>query len=837
MKAFLSHSSLDKEIVRTIAKELGRQYCIYDEFHFTNGREFKKSIEDGLEESSIFILFASMNSQESLWVQFEIEEAWYKKLYKNLSKALVYIVDEELRIDSLPNWLTRTLIKREKSPKIIARDIRHHLDKLLMERNAPYFVGRSSTTEELEQYLMPLDGSQAPKVLFITGLPGIGRRTFIKKAMPSIYGFNKFIEIEINDGDNIKDICIKIADYVEPYTNLDAFKNIIKEIRDNDESSAVTRIISNLKKIVSIGELPIFLDSNGLLNNDGYIYDYVKQILINISPQDDIYLVFISHRRPQFTSGVNVPILQIFPLKNSDTKRLLTILANRNNVKINSLQIEELSEYVAGYPPAAYFSIQQARTYGIELVMNDKSRLMQFRTTIFLRHFAEISLNKTEKDILRLLATFNPLPFEVILNTVDIEINILQSILIKMIDLSFVNISDAGYYKIASPIADPAIHAFDFPSSEENDKTAKNLSAYIEKHNEEISHLELSRVLFKAAQLSKNTNLSESAVHLASDLILLTETLYHSRNYESVIETGLIALSERPNCESARQYVIKAYIKLEKYDYAENQIQELKKVSSLRDIYYLNGFLERNRNNFGSAIDYYEKSLKTGYHGAAIYRELSMCHYNIGNVEEAFRYINLAKEKHSENKYIIDLLAQISIQLGNEKSALDALKILESINEKGYYYHRLSRFHLAFHRSKEALESAIAAKNSFSKVPFEVLAQYILCLIEMQQYSEAETTIDFLDRSFNKIKKDIRFGLRCKCGISKGNFKDVLLFSEQISDKNTDFYKRIRRDAIEGGMLNDTFNSEEKYKYKIELDNLKIVNSKIHDLLMTTDLD
>lgn len=837
MKAFLSHSSIDKDIVRTIAKELGRQYCVFDEYNFSNGKEFKKSIEDGLGDSSIFVLFASINSQESLWVQFEIEEAWYKKLQKNLSKALVYIIDNELRIDSLPNWLTRALIKREKSPKIISRDIRHHLDKLLMERNAPYFVGRSSAIEELEQHLTPLDGTPSPKVFFITGLPGIGRRTFIKKVIPSVYGFNKFVEIELNDGDNLSDICIKIADFIEPYTNLDAFKRIVNEIRGNDEPSVIMRIITYLKKMIAIGELPIFIDINGLLDNDGYLYDGIKKILLNISPQDDIYLIIISHRRPKLPAGLDIPILQVFPLRPSDTRRLLTILSNRNNIKISSPQIEELAEYVAGYPPAAFFSIQQAKTYGIELVMNDKSNLMQFRTSIFLRHFAEINLKEPEKKLLRLLATFSPLPFPVLLKTIDIDINELHTILIKMIDLAFINITSDGYYKISDPIADPAIHAFDYTSIEDNEKVAKELKSFIENNNEEIARLELSRVFFKATLLSKNTTLSESIIHLASDLISLTETYYHSRNYEKVIETGLIAITERPQSESTRQFLTKAYIKLEKFEAAENQIDELKKISSPRDIYYLTGFLERNRNNYSTAIEYFEKALKAGHKGAAIFRELAMCNYNISNIEEAYNYINLAKEKHSDNKYIIDLWAQISIQVGDEDAAFSALKILESINEKGYYYHRLSRFHLAFHRLDEAYDAAITAKEAFAKPPFEVLAQYILCSIETKNYYEAETMIEFIDRTFNNTKKDIRFGLRCRCSISKGDYKEALLYSEQISDKNTEFYKRIRRDAIEGGMSSNIFSSDEKVQYQDEHNKLNITNSKIYDLLMTSDID
>ena len=39
MKAFLSHSSKDKEFVRAVAVLLQRQYCIYDEWSFDSGTD------------------------------------------------------------------------------------------------------------------------------------------------------------------------------------------------------------------------------------------------------------------------------------------------------------------------------------------------------------------------------------------------------------------------------------------------------------------------------------------------------------------------------------------------------------------------------------------------------------------------------------------------------------------------------------------------------------------------------------------------------------------------------------------------------------------------------
>jgi len=85
MKAFLSHSSEDKEFVQAIARELGRQFCVFDEYSFETGEQLKRSIEQGIDDSSIFVLFASRKALDSVWVEFEEQEAWFRQLRASLT--------------------------------------------------------------------------------------------------------------------------------------------------------------------------------------------------------------------------------------------------------------------------------------------------------------------------------------------------------------------------------------------------------------------------------------------------------------------------------------------------------------------------------------------------------------------------------------------------------------------------------------------------------------------------------------------------------------------------------------------------------------------------------
>ena len=402
-KAFLSHSSKDKEFVRSVAHELGRQYCIFDEQVFSTGEEFKTSIINGLDDSSIFVLFASKNSLLSSWVNFEIEESWYTKLEKNLQKHLVYLISDSVEYDDLPVWLKRAKIQKENSPKIVARNIRDHLDKLNDSRKNP-FIGRNQDIQKLAEQLIP-ESTLPPNIFFITGLPGIGRRSLLQRVTPECLSLKPLKSpIRLGEGFHMQEICISIADFVEPYSTDQGFKRIMQEIKNLSDEEALNRTLKNLRRMTNQGELPVFLDEGGLFDSDGNISDPVKLIIQSLSSHNDIYIAFISNRRPN-NYFPSIAVIHLKHLTSEDRKLLIKTLdltSVRGHKRANQLKQEEileLAEYTAGYPPSAYAAIEQVDNYGIELVLADKQKFTELRINQFLKHFANLGLSEIEKSI------------------------------------------------------------------------------------------------------------------------------------------------------------------------------------------------------------------------------------------------------------------------------------------------------------------------------------------------------------------------------------------------------------------------------------------------------
>jgi len=411
MKAFLSHSSKDKQLVRSVANKLGRQSCIFDEQAFSNGEEFKTSISRFLEDTSMFVLFASRNSLQSVWVNFEIEEAWFQKLRKNLNKSVVYLIDSSVDASRIPEWLGKARISRYNSAQLIARDIRHHLSELLQERQRPFFVNRTEEIREAEQALSPPDGSTPPRVVLIHGLPGIGRRALIRRIAPDFLNLHKSVEIYAEDGDSIHDICVKIADKVEPYSTKERFNILFDKIMRLPEEKALERIVTNLEIMIENSEIPVFVDEGGLVDAEGFVQDSFRRILQRIEYGENIYAFLVSNRRPKNILDFFLPMVRVRQLDPNSTKTLLLRLLSRETLQLDSSNLSQLADYVAGYPPSASLAVEQVKCYGIEVVLRDKGTFVRARSGVFIKYISDINLDEFEKDILRILMVYAPLPF------------------------------------------------------------------------------------------------------------------------------------------------------------------------------------------------------------------------------------------------------------------------------------------------------------------------------------------------------------------------------------------------------------------------------------------
>lgn len=99
-RAFISHSSVDKEIAERLSRDLISHGIDtwFDKWEIMPGDSLRRKIEQGISEASHFIVFLTLNSLKSEWVQIELDAAMVRKIENEcrLLPVLYGISSEEI---------------------------------------------------------------------------------------------------------------------------------------------------------------------------------------------------------------------------------------------------------------------------------------------------------------------------------------------------------------------------------------------------------------------------------------------------------------------------------------------------------------------------------------------------------------------------------------------------------------------------------------------------------------------------------------------------------------------------------------------------------------------
>jgi TIR domain len=155
MKAFFSHSSLDKQLVAEVADQLGLANVELDSETFDRGLLNVNAIQDALRRSSLFVLFLSKSALASGVVRYEAMLA--NELYARavIERFLVICLDQDAFEAADANWKTFNFVRKVESIQSIVRLIQHTLSILQStsgRRDRP-FVGRTKELHALKEQL------------------------------------------------------------------------------------------------------------------------------------------------------------------------------------------------------------------------------------------------------------------------------------------------------------------------------------------------------------------------------------------------------------------------------------------------------------------------------------------------------------------------------------------------------------------------------------------------------------------------------------------------------------------------------------------------------------
>lgn len=778
IRAFLSHATSDKAFVSKVAEQLGRAAVVFDAFEFATGDDLKQAIMTGLERSQIFVLFASRAALTRDWVRLEIDEAEKALISKKISGVLTYIIDPDLSLDSLPDWMKSALITKQASPALVASDIRRVISARIAATRPKHFVGRNT---EVDQALDLITSFQTPDhrpPLIVYGLSGIGRRSVIEAVARDGLSLKRMHTIRLKEGDLLPEALLKIKSSLAGGSDIIPAPFLDKYRLKIDRDIALD-IAEELRAICASRAYPVLFDEGAIVNEDGALRPEYDTLYSVVTADPEIDLGIVSNRRILGGDGKALPSVRVTELSPNASQRLVRLLARDRQIQLGTEEAKVVAEYSRGYPPAVIFAVQEMEAYGPAYVAASRAALSRFSEEIFLKKLqSDKKMSMENASILQLLSTYSPLPLPVIRDYLSMDGESLVIHMTYLLDFALV-VPEGVNYRISEPIRQAAYRAFNGLHLDHG-KISGLLEGYLSEFEDDDTRLSLGQNLFRAATLAGRRSTSKYVVSLASDLIELAVQSYHDRDYDKAISVGELAIDARPNSVNVRRFVAQALIRRERFAEAEVHIKELMSRGYPKEAFYVRGFMARRQYNHPLAIEHYERSLGFGRSGVPIHRELAGCYFESGDLPKARAQIEIAERLSPHNKYVVDLQCQIAIRLGDLSAAERALAVLSRVEEAGFYEHRRSTFEQARGNLDEALRFARLAVDDQARPQFETLANLANCQMEMGDVDGAAATLVDIDNRFATTHRDSRLGMRTKLELKKGDLETAEVMWRKI---------------------------------------------------------
>ena len=763
LKAFLSHSSEDKTNVRKIKSKVQRFWTYFDEDCFTPGEDFRDAITSRLADTDLFVFFVSRNSLNSSWVRFEIDEAYWQTTQRKNITTLVLTLDT-ISPSDLPAWMRKAKFEPVRNVNHAAQIIKN-----ILLKNIPYrhvYMGREEDTANFYKEIAQYEGSY-PNILAITGLNGIGRKTFIKDILGNRFSLPYTFQFEIGESEGLVELYRKLLDdNISGLTPAQIDINY-KEFINGSTQEQAGEIARTLSLYTKFQSCPMLIDSGEMLNNEGCYKDDFLAVLHSFGEKfPDCYLVLIHMRLPKlsFSDKNLIKIYRLNALTPTSCYSLFDALLKQHNVPIpNDIQVKEIADYLEGYPPSIINAVRECVLEGVDIVCYDKRGLMDFQERIFKKYLDSIPFKKRDLETLTAIYNMGSIsiePLSVILGQ-DKE-NITKSLRFSH-DYNIIELRSDGTYSISPPMRVSIERKLHHYSKEEFSQISKQLMDKFWKPKEDIPFNLIDVLIFAVLRSGQEKELDDFKNHLLpSHLLKAAEKANQDRDWVLAETYARKALALDAKLTSAKIILFKVLVRQET---THNRTETTKEEDSLLDdlrtnydksVYYLEGFRLLKRRKYVDAINKFCLAIESGDTSIPTYRDLAECYYQTNQVNEAQKKIEtVMKDRKINNPFILDMAAKISISIedfGRASEFLDKQGLVDRVEN---VEHRWATYYLKKGEYSTALKHANAACNGERALPEMYLLRMSIA-IHQKNYQLVKEDYDLIANKYTHYNHDVR---------------------------------------------------------------------------------
>lgn len=671
IKCFLSHSSNDKDFyVRIVAKYIKKEVRVFDEETFEKGMSSSEEIINGLDESSLFVIFISNASLESDWVKSELLLAKDRLDSQKLKR--VYPIIIEAGIDHtdirIPGWMRESLnIQPILKPTIAARKINARLTEIswnihprLKEREE-IFVGRNDLTKEIEERLDDFS-KEGPVTLISSGLPSIGRKALIAHALRKgnlVRDSYDFPVVSLSALDGIEDFIVKIHDL-----GFVSLNNISEKINGTvAEKIELAKVISS--QIVAEKERIIIEDRGVLVQDDGTLVDWFEEICSAIGQTGHLTFGIASKFRLNQAINRKNPLFFSVSVKEMETAErngLLKRYAEFQNLNLSKDDYSFFADLLTGYPEQVLFAVDLIESEGPVEAKKQSHTIRQYgsdKAKVVLDSFTN---DREALEFIYFMSKFEFISYDVLFDMLD-ETDI-SPLLQKLLSGAVCEkVGSSGMYIRVNEVIRDYVSRSHYPLPKHYEEAiSKHVQSFLSKYQDD--NYDISDYIFSAQEALRSGSSIPDDLVIPSVFIKAIKRLYdEEKNFDEAIALADRVLQKEKFFHKNTVAHIR-YIKCQCYARQHNAafFGEVQKLGNPARA-FLTGFYYRLAGNFSRAEEFLAPLVTAQRRDPKVLGELVLVYMQSFEYEKAYilskeSYRKKASDQINANNYFTCLLAR-----------------------------------------------------------------------------------------------------------------------------------------------------------------------------------
>lgn len=669
MKAFLSHTGADKDLVSIVQEKLTQNNAWYDAVDIENGESIPEKINEGLRIATHYVLFWSEKASNAPWVRAELNAA-FVQMMAGKCKFMIFLLDETKLPELLQPYKYTEVDKTnlDLAATLITDEIMSHGGA---DIRLSRFVNRTREIGQIEE-----DARAGYKLIILHGLLGIGKSSLAEKAMLWLYPnrATNIITLDFNSIPGIAELSIELSRRTKaPMLN------------DNcGDQNQKTNIQYFFEVITASNYLLILKNVKGWLNEDGTLSDnlrFVTDLVIKTEMFNSV-VIMTSSRFVELPNDYFEKTSQ-FPLKGMNDTHISDIIKYNlpTTFEVDTKKNLEFAKRLQGYPLAAKLSAYRISNHGYEYYLQQPSKIQQLKIGLAKEFIDYAGLSPLCQKYLRIQSlSKSRLRSEEYEKAFPELKNQVAALADEAFFSGILSFDEDGCYKLESIVED-YFYDLAFNSPERKDICGQ-LESFLAKEIKAIQDTSCEKYMRLVPAAVRILALNGKVAQARSLRAELTATIissmwdqYNHADYDEAFNTATSLLEDDESNFEALYVKAICLIRLDDYKSAETILNQLL-IDDARNCarcYYSLGRIQKQQGQYEAAIELFQLALYKRARYLSPHREMADCYIHMGNFEAARTSIANAKKIDDSNIYVILLEAQL---LQKEGSAAEAINLL-----------------------------------------------------------------------------------------------------------------------------------------------------------------